>query len=157
MNIPIGKHIQKFRIMRGMTQRELGKAVGFSSRTASIRIAQYEGGARTPKPELLKKIADVLRVSVDALTTPDFESAADLMHTLFALEDTCIFYISSLTDSLELRLDMEDTCVPLAVRVMLKAWGELREKYLCGEISSEEYDQWRYNFPNIPKDESWVI
>ena len=80
MNIPVGKHIRKFRMMRGMTQKALGKAVGFSSRSASVRIAQYECGARTPKLELLKQIADVLHVSVDALTTPDFENAADLMH-----------------------------------------------------------------------------
>lgn len=157
MNIPVGRRIRGFRMKRGMTQKELGKAVGFSSRTASVRMAQYECGARTPKPELLKQIADVLHVSVDALTTPDFENAADLMHTLFALEDAYIFLVSLQTDSIELRLDLEDGYVPLAVRVMLKTWGELREKYLCGEISKEEYDQWRYNFPNIPKDESEVI
>ncbi len=157
MNIPVGRRIRGFRMKRGMTQKELGKAVGFSPRTASVRMAQYECGARTPKPELLKQIADVLHVSVDALTTPDFENAADLMHTLFALEDAYIFLVSLQTDSIELRLDLEDSYVPLAIRVMLKTWGELREKYLCGEISKEEYDQWRYNFPNIPKDESEVI
>ena len=157
MNIPVGKHIRKFRMMRGMTQKALGKAVGFSSRSASVRIAQYECGARTPKLELLKQIADVLHVSVDALTTPDFENAADLMHTLFALEDTNFFSILSLADNIELWSDTEDNSVPLAVRIMLKTWAELRHKYSCGEISKEEYDQWRYNFPNITKDESEVI
>lgn len=157
MIIPIGKHIQKFRIMRGMTQKELGSAVGFSPRTASVRMAQYESGARTPKPELLKQIADVLRVSVDALTTPDFERAADLMHTLFALEDAYIFSISASADSIELCINTESDSIPLAVRVMLETWADLRRKFLYGEISMEEYDQWRYNFPNIPKDESEVI
>ena len=157
MNIPIGKHIQKFRIMRGMTQRELGEAVGFSPRTASVRIAQYESGARKPKPGLLKQIADVLCVSADALAAPDFESAADLMHTLFALEDTCFFDVVSLGDNIELRGDTKDNNVPLTVRAFLKTWAELREKLLYGEISMEEYDQWRYNFPNIPKEESGAL
>ena len=70
MSIAVGKRIRFFRWLRGMTQKELGKAVGFSSRTASVRIAQYEIGARTPKPELLRHIANALNVSEDALTTP---------------------------------------------------------------------------------------
>ena len=157
MSIAVGKRIRFFRILRGMTLKELGKAVGFSSRTASIRIAQYECGARTPKPELLKQISDALNVSEEALTTPNLESAAVLMHTLFALEDTCFFSVLTLAGNVELRSDTEDDSVPLAVRVMLKTWAELREKYLYGEISREEYDQWRYNFPNIPKNESEML
>lgn len=154
MSMAIGKRIRFFRRLRGMTQKELGRAVGFSSRTACVRIAQYEGGARTPKPELLKQISDALNVSEDALATPDLESAAGLMHTLFALEDASFFNVFALAGNIELWSDTEDDSVPLAVRAMLKTWAELREKYMHGKISKEEYDQWRYNFPNIPKEES---
>ena len=157
MSIAVGKRIRFFRWLRGMTQKELGKAVGFSSRTASVRIAQYEIGARTPKPELLRHIADALNVSEDALTTPDLENAACLMHTLFVLEDAYLFSVLSLAGRIELSSNMEDAGIPLTVRVMLRTWAELREKYMCGEISKEEYDQWRYNFPNIPKDEYEII
>lgn len=157
MNMAVGKRIRYFRKLRGMTQKELGKAVGFSSRTASIRIAQYECGARTPKPELLKQISGALSVSEDALTTPDFESTTCLMHTLFALEDACFFDVFSLAGNIELWSDTEDDSVPLAVRVMPKTWAELRENYMHDKISKEEYDQWRYNFPNIPKNESEMI
>ena len=157
MSMAVGKRIRFFRKLRGMTQKELGKAVGFSSRTASIRIAQYECGARTPKPELLKQISDALSVSEDALATPDFESTTCLMHTLFALEDACFFDVFSLAGNIELWSDTEDGSVPLAVRVMLKTWAELRENYMHNKISKEEYDQWRYNFPNIPKNESEMI
>lgn len=45
-----------------MTQKQLGLAVGFSESTADIRIAQYESGARTPKAQLLHRIASVLEV-----------------------------------------------------------------------------------------------
>ena len=37
-----GKRIRSFRLKRGMTQRALGRAVGFPAETADIRIAQYE-------------------------------------------------------------------------------------------------------------------
>lgn len=157
MNILVGKNIRKFRIMRGMKQRELGIAAGFSAGTASIRIAQYENGSRSPKPVLLKRIAESLNVSEDALTTPDLEGAASLMHTLFALEDTGFFGVLCTGGDVELWSDTEDNDIPLTVRIMLKAWAELHHKYLYGEISKEEYDQWRYNFPNIPKNESELI
>ena len=45
----IGERIRYIRNLRGMTQKELGKAIGFDDRTADIRIAQYESGTRTPK------------------------------------------------------------------------------------------------------------
>lgn len=157
MRVAVNKRIRFFRRQRGMTQKELGKAVGFSSRTASIRIAQYESGARTPKPELLKQISEVLNVSEAALTTPDLEDVTCLMHTLFALEDTSFFGVLALPDSIELWSNADDDSIPLAVRVMLRTWAEVHKKYMCGEISREEYNQWRYNFPNISNDESEMI
>lgn len=30
---------------------------------------------------------------------------------------------------------------------MLNAWAEQSEKYHNGDISREEYDQWRYRYP----------
>lgn len=30
---------------------------------------------------------------------------------------------------------------------MLSAWYEQEEKYRNGEITKEEYDQWKYNYP----------
>ena len=62
-----GKRIRSFRLKRGMTQRALGRAVGFPAKTADIRIAQYESGARTPKHDLLCAFAQTLEVPVSAL------------------------------------------------------------------------------------------
>ena len=70
-----------------MTQKYVGMRLGFSERSADIRIAQYETDARTPKRELLDNIADVLGVHPDALTVPDIDSLFGVMHTFFALED----------------------------------------------------------------------
>ena len=38
----IGERIRFFRNLRGMTQKYLGIKLGFSERTADIRMAQYE-------------------------------------------------------------------------------------------------------------------
>ena len=65
-----GKRIRSFRLKRGMTQRALGMAVGFPAKTADIRIAQYESGARTPKHDLLCILAQTLEVPVLSSVLP---------------------------------------------------------------------------------------
>ena len=38
----IGERIHFFRMMRGMTQKYLGMALGFPEKSADVRLAQYE-------------------------------------------------------------------------------------------------------------------
>ena len=52
-----GKNIKKVRKWRGITQEELGKALGIGEGSAGTRIAQYETGKRTPKGEILGKLS----------------------------------------------------------------------------------------------------
>ena len=82
-----GQRIRHYRILRGMTQKALGIAAGFPPRTADIRIAQYESGARTPKPALLCTLAEALGVSPSALDIPRNKSREALTQLLLALED----------------------------------------------------------------------
>ena len=83
----IGERIHFFRLLRGMTQKYLGTAVGFPERSADVRLAQYETGSRKPKADLTAALAQVLEVSPQALDVPDIDSYIGLMHTLFTLED----------------------------------------------------------------------
>lgn len=82
-----GRRIRHYRMLRGMTQKALGIAAGFSPETADIRIAQYESGARTPKRELLCQLAAPLGVSPSQLTVPRIKSHEVLKQLLLALED----------------------------------------------------------------------
>ena len=66
----VGDRIKRARNLRGMTQKELGIAIGFEEKSADIRIAQYESNTRTPKEELLRKIAEVLDVNYRSLYEP---------------------------------------------------------------------------------------
>ena len=59
----IGERIHFFRLLRGMTQKYLGTAVGFPERSADVRLAQYENGSRKPKADLTAALAQVLDVS----------------------------------------------------------------------------------------------
>ena len=91
----IGERIHFFRLLRGMTQKYLGMALGFPEKSADVRLAQYESGTRSPKAELTKALAEVLDVSPLALSVPDIDSYVGLMHTLFTLEDLYGLRISS--------------------------------------------------------------
>lgn len=82
-----GQRIRHYRMLRGMTQKALGIAAGFSPETADIRIAQYESGIRTPKHALLCTLAEALGVSPSALDIPRIKSHEVLKQLLLALED----------------------------------------------------------------------
>ena len=60
----VGDKIKKIRTFRGMTQKELGLAIGFEEKGADNRIAQYETNYRVPKRELLDKMAEAARTSI---------------------------------------------------------------------------------------------
>ena len=69
------------------------------------------------------------------------------MHTLFALEDIYGLQIDKLSDEVCIRLDKENGSEFLTMLEMFTAWQEQAEKCRNSEITREEYDQWRYNFP----------
>ena len=58
----VGEQILKFRKEKGLTQRELGEAIGVSSSA----VSQWESGG-TPDISLLPALSDILGVTVDAL------------------------------------------------------------------------------------------
>ena len=145
----IGERIRFFRNLRGMTQKYLGQVVGFPEKTADIRMAQYESGSRTPKAELTENLAGALGVSPLALSVPDIDSYLGLMHTLFALEDIYGLKIDKLDDEVCIRLDKNRGTSYISLCERFTAWQKEAEKYRNGEISKEEYDRWRYTYPEV--------
>ncbi len=145
----IGERIRFFRNLRGMTQKYLGMQVGFPEKTADIRMAQYESGSRTPKADLTNNLAEVFGISAQALTVPDIDSYDGIMHTLFTMEDLYGIRIDKLSDEVCIRLDKGMGTNYITMFEMFSAWQEQSEKFKNGEITKEEYDQWRYNYPEF--------
>lgn len=143
----IGERIRFIRNLRGMTQKWLGMSVGFPEKTADIRMAQYESGTRTPKTDLTNKLAEVLEVVPEALDIPNIENYNGVMHTLFVLEDLYGLRIDKLSDEVCIRLDKDNGTEFFTMLEMFTAWQKQAEKYRNGNISKEEYDNWRYNYP----------
>ena len=145
----IGERIRFFRNLKGMTQKFLGVKVGFPEKTADIRLAQYESGTRTPKSDLTEALADALGVSTMALNVPDIDTDLGFMHTLFALEDIYGLKIDKLDDEVCIRLDKNRGTSYISLLERFTAWQKEAEKCRNGEISKEEYDRWRYTYPEV--------
>ena len=145
----IGERIHHFRLLHGFTQKYLGQLLGFNEMQADVRIAQYEKGSRSPKVKYLNALAEIFEVSPHALAVPDIDSYVGLMHTLFAVEDLYGLQISELDGELCLRLDKSKGTTYLSMFDMFHAWQEQATKLNAGEITKEEYDQWRYTYPKM--------
>ena len=152
----IGKRIRFFRNRKGMTQKQLGEILGFLGKTSDVRMAQYETEARTPKHDLVKEMANIFNVSTHALTVPDIDTYIGLMHTLFALEDMYGLKIGEIDGETCLRLDKSDYSTYTSMFDMFHAWQEQATKLEQGEISREEYDQWRYKYPELDTSKHWA-
>ena len=152
----IGERIHFFRIMRGMTQKYLGMLVGFPERSADVRLAQYETGSRKPKADLTASLAQALDVAPQALDIPDIDSYIGLMHTLFSLEDIYGLIVSEADGEVCLKVNKDKSKDAAELLQMLTAWQEQAVKLSAEEISREDYDQWRYNYPKFDTTQHWA-
>ena len=152
----IGERIHFFRLMRGMTQKYLGTAVGFPERSADVRLAQYETGTRKPKAELTSALAQALDVAPQALDVPDIDSYIGLMHALFTLEDIYGLTISETDGEVCLKINKVKGKDAAELLKMLYAWKEQADKLNAEEIDKEQYDQWRYHYPKYDTTQLWA-
>lgn len=153
----IGERIHFFRTMRGMTQKYLGMLLGFPDKSADVRLAQYETGARTPKADLTASLANALGVSPLALSVPDIDSYLGLMHTLFTLEDRYGLTIDELDGEVCLRVNVRHSKDSACLHEMLCSWRQAAAMLKAGEISQEDYDRWRYRYPEFDTNQRTAI
>ncbi len=151
----IGERIHFFRTTRGMTQKYLGMALGFPEKSADVRLAQYENGSRTPKADVTAALAQVLDVSPKALDVPDIDSYIGLMHTLFTLEDRYGLHIDEADGEVCLKVDVRKSKDSARLHEMLCSWEQAAAMLKAEEITQEEYDRWRYRYPEFDTSGQW--
>ncbi len=78
---------------------------------------------------------------------PDIDSYIGLAHTLFILEDNYGLTVSDVDGEVCLKVSADKGKDAAELLKMLSAWKEQAERLKNGEISKEEYDHWRYNYP----------
>ncbi len=78
------------------------------------------------------------------------------MHTLFTLEDIYGLTVSETDGEICLKVSKDKGKDAAELLKMLCAWKEQTEKYRNGEISKEQYDEWRYTFPEQDTSQRWA-
>lgn len=164
----LGERIKRIRTFRGLTQRELGLKLGYEERSADVRVAQYESGYRVPKKDTLMEIAQVLNVNYINFITEAPGCAEDIMQTFFWLDedDRNIFHLFQLvrnpgktnaSDDKSVRYNDSDEWPAHApvgmwidyglVNEFLREWWLRKKQLKSGEISEDEYFEWKINWP----------
>ena len=101
----IGERIHFFRLLRGMTQKYLGMALGFPEKSADVRLAQYE--------------------------------------------------VSEMEGEVCLKVDVRKNKDAARLHEMLCSWQQATAMLEAGEISKENYDKWRYHYPEFDTTDHW--
>lgn len=83
--IYIGEKIREYRILKGLTQKELAHKIDMGDTT----VANYEKGFRTPKKNTLFKLANAFDISIDDLFPP-IQSTDTSNELVQAINDTVV-------------------------------------------------------------------
>jgi transcriptional regulator with XRE-family HTH domain len=164
-----GKRIKIIREFRGLTQKELGLALGYPETSAAVRIAQYESNIRVPKKDTINKVAKVLKCNYAAIydNDDDLGMAERTMEELFWLEELTgcslnIFPLEKYNDKDDERVmfgkyndcNYAGGLPPIAivldyplVNEFMTEWATRYSEYRAKEISWEEYFEWKINWP----------
>ena len=140
----IGDKIKKIRTFRNMTQAELGAALGWGDKGAN-RLAQYETNYRVPRKDLVTEMAKILDVNPLTLHEPTTMNASELMEILFWID--------------EFNPGMINLHPPVGMwfnygilNDFLKEWTIRKEELKSGEITQDEYFEWKINWPQTCDD-----
>ncbi|OUO58563.1 hypothetical protein B5F74_10325 [Collinsella sp. An271] len=136
-----GSRIRELRTRRGLLQRELAEMAGVTESA----VRNYELGLRTPRPQHLEALARALGVDPAALVDYGLETARDALEVLFRLEEG--FGARPEVDAGGARV-VVDPAAPGAQKLdaAVRAWATMRAKRDSGEISEEEYLDWKRGF-----------
>jgi transcriptional regulator with XRE-family HTH domain len=156
----IGERIKTIREFRGLTQYELGLAIGFDEKAARARISQYEINYRIPKDDMLFLIAKALKINICAIKNYALDSPIDVMEYLFWLDEKMgrkgVEFFKTALSNAEMKIhttDHEKEKIGLYLTFdglgdYLHEWYTQKEKLENGNIADREYFEWLINWPD---------
>ena len=130
-----GELIRFYRKRNHLTQAGLGEAAGLSEPA----IRNYELGNRTPDRGQLEKISKALGVTPDSLVRYEIESAKDVLGVLFQLEDEFGLVPQ---EGGTLGIDPKSKNAQ-KLDAAIKAWSNARDELARGEMTEDDYRDWR--------------
>jgi transcriptional regulator with XRE-family HTH domain len=167
-SMTLGQKIKRIRTFRGLTQKDFGMAIGLDEKTAANRIAQYESNYRTPKQQMLDDMARILSVNPINFHIPAEGAAEHIMQTLFWLDEDVprsirLFQLvknpgkpGKNSDKAVRYNDSEDWPARAPVGLyfeyfqvddFLREWLIRQNELDAGEITRDEFFEWKLNWP----------
>lgn len=145
----IGDKIRKYRLLRDLTQKELGLKVGFSNTTADSRIRKYESDMMAPKEDIRSRLIEVLDVDPSALSYSQVYSLEDMIRVLFELEEEFGLKVESSDNSTSLTFDHNN---PKSEKLIsyLSMWKMEQDSLSTPrptDYEKEVYENWKAQFP----------
>ena len=136
-----GNRVRELPTGHGLLQRELAEMAGVSESA----VRNYVLGLRTPRPQHLEALARALGVPPAALADYGVETARDAIEVLFRVEEA--FGGRPEADAGGARVAL-DPAAPGAQKLdaAVRAWAAMRARRDSGEISEEEYLDWKRGF-----------
>ena len=124
-------------MLRKLTQKELAIKAGLTD----TAIRNCELGNRSPTKEQMQKIAQVLDCDISALTGHEPNSIHEFIHIIFDYEKE--MKLRPLIAGATSALMSHD----INFNYFLVEWDEMRKKHYNGEITDEEFEDWKLSFP----------
>lgn len=151
----IGRRIRAIRQEEDMSQGELGEKVGLNAN----RIQQYENGARNPKFDLCKQIAEALEVEASALLDPQVASYIGAMFAFFEMETLYDLRLKEVDGQMCICFGESQNDINVStMNKNLKAWYDRRKQMETDILNAasedekksiiHEYHMWEWNFPH---------
>ncbi len=143
----LGQRIRKFRLLRGLTQKELGQKALRVKTGADVRINQYEKDIIAPKADARASLAKVLDCDIEALSDVGFKSDEDIMYILFALEESRGLHVTKENGKIHLIFEEpNDQNENANLTTYLNFWENEASRIRITAEEKTEYDCWKAKF-----------
>lgn len=144
-----GQRLKRIRNHRDLTMKQLGTKINIPERQADVRISQYESDLKTPRKDIIEKLANILDVNEFALDTPDLTTNYGAIFTMFEYYYTYGLHPVKIDGKIYLELDKN-----IADSSFIKdinEWYDTYESFQSGDITKEQFIDWMLKYPEYSK------
>lgn len=144
-----GQRLKRIRNYRDLTMKQLGTKINIPERQADVRISQYESDHKTPRKDIIEKLANILDVNEFALDTPDLTTNYGAIFTMFEYYYTYGLHPVKIDGKIYLELDKN-----IADSSFIKdinEWYDTYESFQSGDITKEQFIDWMLKYPEYSK------
>lgn len=144
-----GQRLKRIRNHRDLTMKQLGTKINIPERQADVRISQYESDHKTPRKDIIEKLANILDVNEFALDTPDLTTNYGAIFTMFEYYYTYGLHPVKIDGKIYLELDKN-----IADSSFIKdinEWYDTYESFQSGDITKEQFIDWMLKYSEYSK------